>query len=200
VIGREDARQPGTLAFIAVLAVAGFGLAACGGPSTPGVATGSTTTTSTAASSSAHGSTGASGLLAYSSCMRSHGVPNFPDPTSNGGIPKETAQQLGVSQAQVQAAQSDCTRLLPAVAEWDEQPNDHGCAAAVLPQSSFLHALTRRHQLSRTQLLRRLRRVPRARTAPRRPLTAVHPCLRHLPKAHPRGTPLRQWFRRMTLQ
>jgi hypothetical protein len=95
-----------------VLAVAGFGLAACGGPSTPGVATGSTT--STTASSSPHGSTGATGLLAYSSCVRSHGVSNFPDPTSNGGIPKETAQQLGVSQSQLQAAQSDCTRLLPA--------------------------------------------------------------------------------------
>jgi hypothetical protein len=46
--------------------------------------------------------------------VRSHGVPKFPDPTSNGGIPKETAQQLGVSQSQLQAAESDCTHLLPA--------------------------------------------------------------------------------------
>jgi len=97
-----------------VLTVAGFGLAACGGPSTPGVVTGSTTTTGTAASSSAHRSTGATGLLAYSSCVRSHGVPNFPDPTSSGGIPKETAQQLGVGLSQLQAAQNDCKHLLPA--------------------------------------------------------------------------------------
>jgi hypothetical protein len=100
---------------VVVLVLVAVSLAACGGSPSNGVAgSGSTTTTSTAASSSAHGSTGATGLLAYSSCMRSHGVSNFPDPTSNGGIPKETAQQLGVSQSQVQAAQSDCTRLLPA--------------------------------------------------------------------------------------
>ncbi|MGB9112441.1 MAG: hypothetical protein WCF24_06920 [Acidimicrobiales bacterium] len=78
------------------------------------MATSSTTTTSTAASSSAHGSTGATGLLAYSSCVRSHGVPNFPDPTRTGGIPKETAQQLGVGLSQLQAAQNDCKHLLPA--------------------------------------------------------------------------------------
>jgi hypothetical protein len=113
VTGREAARQRGTLALIAVVAVAGFGLAACGGPSTAGVA-GSTTTTSTVASSSTHGSAGATGLLAYSSCVRSHGVPNFPDPTSGAGIPKETAQQLGVGLSQLQAAQNDFAHLLPA--------------------------------------------------------------------------------------
>ena len=98
-----------------VLVLVAVSLAACGGSPSNGVAgSGSTTTTSKAARSSAHGSTGAMGLLAYSSCMRSHGVPNVPDPTTNEGVPKETAQQLGVSQSQVQAAQSDCTRLLPA--------------------------------------------------------------------------------------
>jgi predicted alpha/beta-hydrolase family hydrolase len=73
--------------------------AACGsssGPSSPGVAA------STAV-----------GLLAYSSCMRSHGVPDFPDPASSGGIPKETAQQLGVSDAQLDAAQRACAHLIP---------------------------------------------------------------------------------------
>ncbi len=97
-----------------ILVVAGFLLSACGGPSTPSVATGSTATTGTVASSSVHGSSGATGLLAYSSCVRSHGVASFPDPTSKGGIPKETAQQLRVRQSQLQAAQSDCTHLLPA--------------------------------------------------------------------------------------
>jgi hypothetical protein len=94
--------------------VVSVALAACGSPSTPRVATGSTTTISTAASSAAHGDSGATALLAYASCVRLHGVPNFPDPTSNAGIPKETAQQLGVSQSQLQTAQSDCTHLLPA--------------------------------------------------------------------------------------
>ena len=108
---REAPRQRATLVLTAALA--GFGLAACRSPSTPGVATGATTT-STAANSSVHGVTGTTGLIAYSSCVRSHGVANFPDPTSHGGIPKETAQQLGVSQSQLQAAESDCTHLLPA--------------------------------------------------------------------------------------
>ncbi len=111
---RGPIRTGGNGALIAVLTVAGFCLAACGGPSTPGVATGSTTATSTGANSSAHGSTGATGLLAYSSCVRSHGVPNFPDPASGGGIPKETAQQLGVGLSRLQAAQNDCKHLLPA--------------------------------------------------------------------------------------
>lgn len=81
----------------------GIAVAACGsGPSGPGTA-----------SASADGSTQATGLLAYASCMRAHGVPNFPDPASSGGIPKETSQQLGVSDSQLSAAQSDCQRLIP---------------------------------------------------------------------------------------
>jgi hypothetical protein len=45
--------------------------------------------------------------------MRSHGVPNFPDPDSSGGIRKETAHQLGVSGSQYQAATQACGHLLP---------------------------------------------------------------------------------------
>jgi hypothetical protein len=44
--------------------------------------------------------------------MRSHGVPNYPDP-SNGQLPKGTAQSLGVSSSQYQAAESACQDLLP---------------------------------------------------------------------------------------
>jgi hypothetical protein len=43
----------------------------------------------------------------------SHGVPDFPDPTSSGQIPKETAQQLGVSDSVLQAAQRACQDLWP---------------------------------------------------------------------------------------
>lgn len=82
-------------------------LAACGGPSPTGVVSGSTTT------SLASGDARGTALLAYSSCMRVHGVPNFPDPAGSGGIPKETAQELGVSQSRLESAQSDCAHLLP---------------------------------------------------------------------------------------
>ena len=51
--------------------------------------------------------------LAYSRCLRSHGVPKFPDPNSSGVLPKETPQQLGVSSSQLQTAQTACRSLLP---------------------------------------------------------------------------------------
>jgi len=53
-------------------------------------------------------------MLAFAQCMRSHGVPNFPDPdaSSNGKFP--SAQQLGVSDSQYQAADNSCQSRLPA--------------------------------------------------------------------------------------
>ena len=58
-------------------------------------------------------STNTQKALAYSRCMRSHGVPKFPDPNSSGAFPKVTAQQVGVSSTQFQAAQNQCRSLLP---------------------------------------------------------------------------------------
>jgi hypothetical protein len=46
--------------------------------------------------------------------MRTHGVPNYPDPTSSGGIPKGSAQEFGVSSTQYHAAQTACAHLIPA--------------------------------------------------------------------------------------
>jgi len=89
--------------------------AGCGGsPSTPGVATSPTTTS--AAGRSTGGGTPATGLVAYASCMRSNGVPNFPDPASSGGIPKEAviSAEGAVGNSQVQTAQNACKNLLPA--------------------------------------------------------------------------------------
>jgi hypothetical protein len=94
---------------VGILAV-GVTIAACGtSPSAPRAAT-----STTIANSSAGRNTDASGLVAYSSCMRSHGVPNFPDPASNGGIPKPAVvSALGaVSNAQATAAQHDCAHVL----------------------------------------------------------------------------------------
>jgi hypothetical protein len=51
--------------------------------------------------------------VGFAECMRSSGVPSFPDPNSSGGIPKESLQQLGVSSARFQAAQTACRHLLP---------------------------------------------------------------------------------------
>jgi hypothetical protein len=45
--------------------------------------------------------------------MRTHGVPNFPDPDSSGQLPKGEAQQFGVSSSQLQAARRACQHLYP---------------------------------------------------------------------------------------
>jgi hypothetical protein len=87
------------------VAIAGLALqaAACGA-SPPSESGGSST---------AGGSTHSS-LLAFSRCMRSHGVPTFPDPDPSSDNTKVTsAQQLGVSSSQLQAAQTACQHLLP---------------------------------------------------------------------------------------
>lgn len=50
--------------------------------------------------------------------MRSHSVPNFPDPLPNSSSAKfPDAQQLGVSGSVYQAAEGDCEHLLPAGSE-----------------------------------------------------------------------------------
>jgi hypothetical protein len=53
-------------------------------------------------------------LLAFSQCMRSHSVPDFPDPQPSGGAKFPTAQELGVSTSRYQAAENACQQLLPA--------------------------------------------------------------------------------------
>jgi hypothetical protein len=57
-------------------------------------------------------STRESAAVAFSGCMRSHGVPRFPDPTSGGTIPKVELQQLRASSARFAAAQGACRHLL----------------------------------------------------------------------------------------
>jgi hypothetical protein len=51
--------------------------------------------------------------LTYSRCMRSHGVPRFPDPTTSGVYPKVSLAQLGVSVAEWEKAQASCRQWLP---------------------------------------------------------------------------------------
>jgi hypothetical protein len=51
--------------------------------------------------------------LAYARCIRSNGVPNYPDPNSNGTLPNGNAQIFEVSISQYQAAEQACGHLLP---------------------------------------------------------------------------------------
>jgi hypothetical protein len=93
--------------------------AACGSaPTTPGVAAlGSTTTTSSQGDGSpTTGKSKADALTSYSACMRSHGVPKFPDPKpSSGGMQLTIGPGMGIDpkSPQFQAADKACRKLMP---------------------------------------------------------------------------------------
>jgi hypothetical protein len=56
-----------------------------------------------------------SGAIGFAGCMRSHRVPNWPDPSSSGVFDKSklTPQKLGATGSQVSAAERACQHLLP---------------------------------------------------------------------------------------
>ncbi len=102
-----------------VLAAAGVAVlaAACSGGGSGDAEVASVPSHSASASSSS-GSSAPASALAFSHCMRSHGVSNFPDPDSSGALPKVGPKQLGVSSSRLQQAQSACGYLLqPAQAQ-----------------------------------------------------------------------------------
>jgi hypothetical protein len=83
----------------------------CGSSAGTAVANLGATPTSTPSSSS-HGS-GRTGMLAYAACMRSHGVPNFPDPGPRGDVTIRRAYGIDPSSPSFQAAQKTCQKELP---------------------------------------------------------------------------------------
>jgi hypothetical protein len=85
---------------VALTSIAVFAAACSGGSGSPGVAGGSPSASSSPS--------GQKGPLAYSECMRSHGIPNFPDPNNQGGI---DFNATGVNAATMQAAQRACGSL-----------------------------------------------------------------------------------------
>jgi len=96
-------------------------LAACsGGSSGPGVASAGTSPTTTAAQSATRGSP-----LAFSQCMRAHGVNDFPDPNSSGriGIQAGPGSDLTPHNPTFQTAQQACQPLLPKESPGDQQKN-----------------------------------------------------------------------------
>lgn len=101
-------------------------IAACGSNSSgPGVAnivsTATATTNSSIASPSATGSSG--NPVAYSECMRAHGIPDFPDPNANGGITIHSApgSDLNPDSPAFQSAQNACKSLQPVPSAAQEQ-------------------------------------------------------------------------------
>jgi hypothetical protein len=104
---RRTARTPSLRTATAVAAASALMIAAAGCGVKPS-ATGSSS------SSNAGGGSANSKLLAFSSCMRSHGVSAYPDPppgAPNAKVP--SARQLGVSDFKLSGAESACRHLLP---------------------------------------------------------------------------------------
>lgn len=86
--------MPGAAAV--VIAALALSAAACGGSSRPSTARGQGT------------------LLAFSRCLRAHGVPSFPDPQAGEVHAKvPSAQALGVADSVLGSAAGACRHLLP---------------------------------------------------------------------------------------
>ena len=90
---------------IALIAVScGLAIAACGASGTP---------------SSAAGTAGGGGpshyaaFLKFSTCMRSRGVTDFPDPSPSGGLRISSSSGINPQSPAFQSAQSACRKLLP---------------------------------------------------------------------------------------
>jgi hypothetical protein len=101
-------RRPLILPSVAAVAAVSLLAAGCGGGS-PGVAsvassaTAATTATQSGATATPNGRVAAA--LALARCMRSHGVPKWPDPDSTGGFDKSKLRQLAVSSSRMRALQ-----------------------------------------------------------------------------------------------
>jgi hypothetical protein len=111
---------------VAVLAGATLLVAGCGGSSSsPGVAHLSASTSSSSSASGGGSSSSPEGgppspqkMVAFSQCMRTHGVPEFPEPTEGKLLVRgsdHNGHVTGVNprSSQFQAAQKACAKLAP---------------------------------------------------------------------------------------
>jgi hypothetical protein len=115
--------------FLALLLLVGLAAAGCGsGGKSPSVASlgGAATSTSQSAtppagglSTGGRGGSGSSfsmkiqGGLKYAKCMRAHGVHNFPDPGSGGGLTIDSSSGIDPNSPAFRSAQAACAKELP---------------------------------------------------------------------------------------
>jgi hypothetical protein len=112
--------RSGRARWLALVTLAGGALAAagCGGSSSPGVAHLSAANSASSASTQAGGSSPPSAaspqqaLIAFARCMRSSGVPGFPDPSAGGSFNLPGRGEITLSLA-FKAAQAKCQKLIP---------------------------------------------------------------------------------------
>lgn len=96
--------RPQRAGLLAVMAGAALLTVACGGNSASTGSGGSSQSAGAAPSAS-------SNAVAFSQCMRSHGIPNYPDPSAVSG--DVDSSQLGVSDTVYESARTACRQLYP---------------------------------------------------------------------------------------
>jgi hypothetical protein len=104
---------------LALVAAAGLGVIAsgCSSSSSEGVARADTTETTTTEPGSS-GRPSSADPAAFSACIRSHGLPNFPDPDSNGELPPPGADSgYDPESPQGKSAWHACRELVPSEKE-----------------------------------------------------------------------------------
>jgi hypothetical protein len=106
---------------LAAALLSGLLVAGCGGSSTSPSATagGASTAASTAAASGGPASSGSTAQatgpspLAFAKCMRTNGVPNFPDPKPGGGAGISIPAGTNPAAPAFRAAQAKCQKFMP---------------------------------------------------------------------------------------
>jgi hypothetical protein len=120
--GRQRRRFGAALALVGLAVTVGLLAAACGGGSKDPAAASGSGTTGTVASGGKAGAPGSSGssttqteLVQLAQCMRSHGVPTFPDPSATEGTFGAMVSSAGIdlSSPTVQAALRACKQYTP---------------------------------------------------------------------------------------
>ena len=101
---------------VATAAICAVATAACGASTTP----------TTAAAVSTHYAR----ALEFSKCMRSHGVPNFPDPSGGGGIHLELGSGVNPLSPAFKTARVACAELLLDGGFGNQQPTAQQIDAA----------------------------------------------------------------------
>ena len=151
-------RHPLVLSSLPAVAALALLAAGCGGSRSPGVASlaspttaAASTTENGAGSATQNGATSSplGRLVAYSQCMRSNGVANFPEPQADGGGNfKLTIQRdAEANNPRFQAASRACKHLLPAGRGQDETAQQYQ-RAQIADELSFARCM-RRHGLTR---------------------------------------------------
>ena len=112
-------RSPRARLLAAAALVSGLLAAGCGGSShgptaatTSSASTSASTTATARAVTTALSGAGAPSALAFSECMRSNGVPNFPDPKPGGGFEFPVGGG-NIGSPAFRSAQAKCMKLMP---------------------------------------------------------------------------------------